>query len=317
MKWKKYSIETTKEAEDFLMGVLQDLPVGGIEIQDKKKPTKEEALMLGDYIDELPEDDGLASVSFYIELNQNSEEIFEVLFEKIEFMKSFIDFGTLFISEEISDDEEWIDNWKKYFKSFKVEDCWVIPSWEEVPELAKEEMMIRIDPGVAFGTGTHESTQLAMKHMNMLLKEGDKVLDIGCGSGILSIIALKKGARYADCIDIDELALNATRENMEVNDLSRDLFATYQGDITSDENLQKSFEEEDYEIIFSNILAEIIIPMIPFGKRYLKTGGYYITSGIISHKEEDVKKALEDNGLEIISIQRQGEWVSIVARRNG
>ena len=181
----------------------------------------------------------------------------------------------------------------------------------------KDKFMIEIDPGISFGTGKHETTQLCIKELVKYIGEDHpKVLDVGCGSGILSIVALKLGAREVVGTDIDADCMTSTRANMEVNHLDECLGTFYVGNLIDDVELQEKVGTEEYEIVVANILADVIIPMAPVIPARLKKGGYFITSGIIDFKENEVKEAIEAAGMEIVQINHQGEWVNITARKN-
>lgn len=176
--------------------------------------------------------------------------------------------------------------------------------------------MIEIDPGVSFGTGKHETTQLCIRQLRKYMKSGDEVLDLGCGSGILSIVALKLGAGHVVGTDIDDVCLTSTYENFDVNHLDRSLGKFYCGNLIDDTDLQKQVGEECYDIVVANILADVIIPMAKVVPARMKPGAMFITSGIIDFKEEQVKEAILAAGLEIVEINHQGEWVNITARKN-
>ncbi len=176
--------------------------------------------------------------------------------------------------------------------------------------------MIQIDPGTAFGTGMHETTQLCIRAIKKYLKSGNKILDVGTGSGILAITALKLGGKMAVGTDLDENAIIASRENMEVNGIKSEDFSVYTGNLIDDKNIKDAVGYEEYDIIVANILADVIIPLQSEIAPHLKKNGIFITSGIINTKEKEVKKAFEENpDLEIIEINYQGEWVSIVAKK--
>jgi ribosomal protein L11 methyltransferase len=225
--------------------------------------------------------------------------------------------GSGVISSSETEDLDWINNWKKYFTSFYIDNILIKPTWEELKEEDKDKFMIEIDPGISFGTGKHETTQLCIKELVKYIGEDHpKVLDVGCGSGILSIVALKLGAREVVGTDIDADCMISTRENMEVNHLDESKGTFYVGNLIDDVELQEKVGTEEYEIVVANILADVIIPMAPVIPARLKKGGYFITSGIIDFKENQVKEAIEAAGMEVVQINHQGEWVNITARKN-
>lgn len=319
MKWKKYTIETTTAAEDFMSGMLMELGIEGIEIEDNIPLTKEDqADMFIDFLPELPPDEGISHVSFYVEEDGSDQaELLKKVKLGLEELRDTVDVGSGVISSSETEDLDWINNWKKYFSSFTIEDILIKPTWEELKEEDKDKFLIEIDPGISFGTGKHETTQLCIRQLLKYVRgRQPKVLDVGCGSGILSIVALKLGAREVVGTDLDADCMISTRENMAVNHLPEELGTFYVGNLIDDVELQKKVGTEEYEVVVANILADVIIPMAPVIPDRLKKGGYFITSGIIDFKEKEVKAAIEKAGLEVVEINHQGEWVNITARKN-
>ena len=319
MKWKKYTIETTTAAEDYMAQALMEIGIEGIEIEDNIPLTKaDQADMFIDFLPELPPDEGKSNISFYIEDDGSDQtEILKQVKITLEDMRKFVDVGSGVITSSETEDLDWINNWKKYFSSFTIGNILIKPTWEELKEEDKDKFMIEIDPGISFGTGKHETTQLCIKELVKYIGEDHpKVLDVGCGSGILSIVALKLGAREVVGTDIDADCMTSTRANMEVNHLDESLGTFYVGNLIDDVELQEKVGTEEYEIVVANILADVIIPMAPVIPARLKKGGYFITSGIIDFKENEVKEAIEAAGMEIVQINHQGEWVNITARKN-
>ena len=319
MKWKKYTIETTTAAEDFMSSMLMELGIEGIEIEDNVPLTKEDqADMFIDFLPELPPDEGISYVSFYIEDDgQDQTDSLKKVKLGLEDLRDTVDVGSGVISSSETEDLDWINNWKKYFSSFTIEDILIKPTWEEIKEEDKDKFIIEIDPGVSFGTGKHETTQLCIKQLLKYVRGNNpKVLDVGCGSGILSIVALKLGAREVVGTDLDADCMISTRDNMIVNKLDEKLGTFYIGNLIDDVELQEKVGAEEYEVVVANILADVIIPMAPVIPARLKKGGYFITSGIIDFKENEVRQAIEAAGLEIVEINHQGEWVNITARKN-
>ena len=312
MKWKKYTIETTTAAEDFMSSMLMDLGIEGIEIEDNIPLSKEDqADMFIDFLPELPPDEGKSHVSFYVEDDGNDQtELLKQVKIGLENLRSMVEVGSGVISSSETEDLDWINNWKKYFSSFTIEDILIKPTWEELKEEDKDKFLIEIDPGISFGTGKHETTQLCIRQLLKYIRGNEtytpkekhpKVLDVGCGSGILSIVALKLGAREVVGTDLDADCMVSTKENMEVNHLDLNLGTFYVGNLIDD--------------VVANILADVIIPMAPVIPARLKKGGYFITSGIIDFKENEVKEAIEKAGLKVIEINHQGEWVNITAQK--
>ncbi|MCI5613173.1 MAG: 50S ribosomal protein L11 methyltransferase [Agathobacter sp.] len=324
MKWKKYRIETTTAAEEFMSSMLMELGIEGIEIEDNVPLSKEDqADMFIDFLPELPEDKGISYVSFYLEESEDGKsddtEILKQVKMGLEDLRSMVDVGSGMITSSETEDLDWINNWKKYFSSFTIDNLLIKPTWEEQKEEDKDKLLVEIDPGISFGTGKHETTQLCIKQlMKYIGKEvkAPKVLDVGCGSGILSIVALKLGAREVVGTDLDADCMISTRDNMEVNHLDASLGKFYVGNLIDDEELQKTVGTKEYEIVVANILADVIIPMAPVIPDRLKKGGYFITSGIIDFKENEVKEAIEKAGFTVVEINHQGEWVNITAQKN-
>ena len=318
MKWNKYTIETTTAAEDYMSSMLMDLGIEGVEIEDKIPLSKEDqADMFIDFLPELPPDDGVSYVSFYVEDDGTDDaELLRQVKIALEDLRKLVDVGTGIITSDQTEDLDWINNWKEFFKSFSIDNILIKPTWEELKVEDQDKILIEIDPGVSFGTGKHETTQLCIKQLCKYVRgKQPKVLDVGCGSGILSIVALKLGAREVVGTDLDADCMISTKENMAVNHLPEELGTFYVGNLIDDVELQKTVGIEEYEIVVANILADVIIPMAPVIPDRLKKGGYFITSGIIDFKENEVKEAIEKTGLEIVEINHQGEWVNITARK--
>ena len=316
MKWNKYSIQTTTDAVDMISSALNDIGIEGIEIEDNVQLTKEEAKsMFVDFIPDLPPDDGSAKVNFYIDSEEDDGSMLEKVKAELEDLRMFIDIGEGTITESETEDKDWINNWKQFFQSFYIDDILIKPTWEPLREEDKNKFLIEIDPGISFGTGKHETTQLCIRQIRKYLKEGERVLDVGCGSGILSIAALKLGAGSVVGTDVDGDCITSTHENMTVNHLAENSGEFYVGNLIDD----KAFQEKigtGYDLVVANILADIIIPMAPALYQCAKEQGVLITSGIIDFKENEVKEALEQAGFEILEVNHQGEWVNVTARKN-
>ena len=235
MKWKKYTIDTTTEAVDFISSMLDEQGIEGIEIEDNVPLTQSETKgMFIDILPELPPDDGTARVSFYLDLEADQAACLAGVQKGLEELRGFVDLGEATITCSETEDKDWINNWKRYFKPFLVDDLLIKPTWEEIPEGMSGKLMIEIDPGTAFGTGSHETTQLCIRELQKYMKPGDRVLDVGTGSGILAIAALKLGASFAFGTDLDENAVAAARENAEVNGITETQFVLETGNIIDD-----------------------------------------------------------------------------------
>lgn len=317
MKWNKFTLTTTTAAVDLVSAMFDEIGIEGIEIEDKVPLT--EAETKGMFIDILPElgpDDGVAKVSFYLEDLSDLERIMKEIEEGLDELSQFVDVGARTITSSETEDKDWINNWKQYFKPFTVDDILIKPTWEEIPETDRDKLLIQIDPGTAFGTGQHETTQLCIRQLKKYVTEGARILDVGTGSGILGITALKLGAGKVFGTDLDENAIAAVGENLEANHITSGCFEVVQGNIIDDEEVQRQAGYECFDIAVANILAPVIILLQKEIPLHLKKGGIFITSGIINTKEEAVKEALAANReLEIVETTYQGEWVSVTARR--
>lgn len=317
MKWRKYTLTTTTQAVDLISSMLDEIGVGGIEIEDNVPLTESETKgMFIDILPELPPDEGVAKVSFYLEDISREDEILRSVKEGLDELAEFVDLGERRLEISETEDKDWINNWKQYFKPFTVDDILIKPTWEEIPEGYQDKLLIQIDPGTAFGTGQHETTQLCIRQLRNDMTPGAKVLDVGTGSGILGITALKLGAGEVYGTDLDENAITAAGENMEANGISAEQFHIALGNLIDDKGIKDWAGYECYDIVVANILADVIILLAPEVPPHLKHGGIFIASGIIDTKEDAVKKAVEAVGeLEILEVTRQGEWVSVTARR--
>jgi ribosomal protein L11 methyltransferase len=312
-------METTTQAVDLISDMLGDLGITGIEVSDNVPITEAERKQLFiDILPELDEDDGSAEISFYVDAEEDTKALLEKVNAGLEELSSYVEIGSGKITISETDDQDWINNWKEFFKPFRVDDTIVIkPTWEELTDYREGDLIIEIDPGTSFGTGAHETTKLCIASLKQHRKPDSIILDAGSGSGILSIIAKKLGAKEVLGIDIDSNATNSAIENATVNKLQIEegnlSFVT--GNIIEDDGIRTQIGKEKYDLVVANILADVIIPLSDVIGENLKTGGIFISSGIINMKEEAVKEGLLKNHFTILEVNKMGDWVSFVAQK--
>ena len=317
MKWNRFTVKTKTEAEDIVISTLAEVGIEGVEIQDKQPLTEEDkAQMFVDIMPEGPADDGVAYLNFYLEEDADKEAILKDVREALDDLKNFMDIGEATIEESQTEDKDWINNWKQYFHQFYVDDILIVPSWEEVKAEDKDKMILHIDPGTAFGTGMHETTQLVIRQLKKYVTPDTEMLDVGTVSGILGIVALKLGAKHVLGTDLDPCAVPAVAENKEANQIVDETFDMVIGNIIDDKAIQDQAGYEKYDIVTANILADVLIPLTPVIVNQMKKGAYYITSGILDVKEEVVVEAVKAAGLTVVEVTHQGEWVSVTARKD-
>lgn len=316
MKWNKYRLATTTEAVDLISYTLAEMGIEGIEIEDKVPLSEEDKKrMFIDLLPDLDEDDGKAYVSFYIEPEKDHDSTLEEVLAAVKELADFVDIGEAVIEKTQTEDIDWMNNWKKYWKPFNVDEHIIIkPTWETVENVPEDTLVVELDPGTAFGTGTHHTTRLCITQLKKYMKPGQEVLDVGCGSGILSIIALLLGAKEASATDVDIHAVEAAIENAHVNGIKDDVYTVLTGDVISDSTFRHQIGEHKFDMVLANIFAEIIIPLSGVVKEMMKPGALFITSGIIDEREDDVRAALTENGFEILEVTHSGGWVSFTAK---
>lgn len=316
MKWKQYRIKTTTAAEDLLSSLLEDLGVCGVVIEDNIPLTERDMSRM--FIDIPPEtepDLGEAWLTFYLEEDFDDRELLAQIKKGIlDLAGRGTDVGDVTIETGQTEDCDWQNNWKAFFHSFYINDMLIHPSWES-EENTKGGITISIDPGISFGTGQHETTQLCIRALQKYVRPEDSVLDLGCGSGILSIVSHKLGAGRICGTDIDPDCITSVKENFERNQVPFIPEDYPVGNLITDDAIKEMFQNEAFHIVAANILADVIIPMAKEIPLCLKKGGILITSGIIDTKEEAVCDAIRSAGLNILSVDHQGEWVGIVAAK--
>ena len=316
MKWTKVRLKTTVDAEDVVISGLYEIGIEGVEIEDNVPLTALEKEQL--FVDILPEmevGEGEAYLNFYLEEGVDVKGVLEKVRVVLKELSEFMDIGegTLEVSE--TEDIDWVNNWKQHFHSFYVDDILIIPSWEEVKVEDEDKLIVRIDPGTAFGTGMHETTQLCIRQLRKYVKQGDLVLDIGCGSGILGMLALKFGASFSLGTDLDPGAIVASHENMEGNGIERSRYEVLIGNVIDDPKVREDVGYDRYHVVVANILAEVLVVLTPVVVRCLKVGGVYIASGILNEKVDMVREAMGEVGLEVVEVTRQGEWACVTGKK--
>ena len=316
MKWNRFTIKTKTEAEDVLISALADIGIEGVEIQDKQPLTEtDKEQMFVDIMPEGPADDGIAYLNFYLEEDTEVAPVLENVRAVLEEVRGYMDIGEGTITESETEDKDWINNWKEFFHQFYVDDILIVPSWEEIKEEDKDKMILHIDPGTAFGTGMHETTQLVIRQLKKFVTKDTQMLDVGTGSGILGIVALKLGAAHVVGTDLDPCAIPAVADNKEANGIQDETFDMLIGNIIDSKEVQDTVGYEKYDIVTANILADVLVPLTPVIVNQMKKGAYYITSGILDVKEDVVVQVVKEAGLTLVEVTHQGEWVSVTARK--
>lgn len=325
MKWMKFRIKTVVEAEDLIISELYDRGLEGAQIEDKVPLSSlEKERMFVDIPPEPEADDGVAFLSFFVEEREDGsldlggeavdqECILARIQEALSEVRGFLETGEGTVTVSETEDIDWINNWKQYFHQFYIDDLLVIPSWEEVKEEDRGKKILHIDPGTAFGTGMHETTRLCIGQIKKHLTPETRLLDVGTGSGILSILALMYGAKHAVGTDLDPCAVEAVAQNKEANGIPDEAFDLLIGNIITEKEIQDRIGNACYDIVVANILADVLVPLTPVAAKCLVPGGVYITSGIIETKEETVRQAVEVAGLTVLEVNHLGEWVSVTA----
>lgn len=341
MKWMKFRIKTVVEAEDIIISELYDRGLEGAQIEDKVplSPLEKEQMFV-DIPPESEADDGTAFLSFYVEEREDGslklnpegeaacadgapgsggavykETVLARIEEALSEVRLFMEIGEGTVTVSETEDIDWINNWKQYFHQFYIDDLLVIPSWEEVKAEDRDKKILHIDPGTAFGTGMHETTRLCIGQIKKYVTPETELLDVGTGSGILSIIALMYGAKHAVGTDLDPCAVEAVAQNKEANDIPSGDFELLIGNIITEKEVQDKVGNGCYDMVAANILADVLVPLTPVIVPCLKPGGIYITSGIIEGKEGLVTRACEAAGLTVLEVNALGEWRSVTARK--
>ena len=328
MKWMRFKVRTNVDAEDIVISSMEDIGLYGAQIEDHVPLTAaEKEQMFVDILPETGEDDGTAVLSFFLEETEDGhvlvddepktpEEVKAAIEEELTQMRSYCDVGDGTVTIEETEDLDWINNWKQYFHQFWIDDILAIPSWEK-PEITNKEpaLVFHIDPGTAFGTGMHETTQLCIRQIRKYLTPETVMLDVGTGSGILAILALMFGIKSAVGTDLDPCAPPAIEDNLKTNGVDPAKLQVILGNLIDDEKVQEEVGTERYDLVAANILADVLIPLTPHVVPAMKPGAYYITSGILEGREDSVAEAMRQEGLEVVSVTAQGEWRCVVGRK--
>lgn len=321
MDWIQVTIFTTSAGIEPVSGVLYQLDITGIEIEDEAdfQDFLENNKQYWDYVDEklLKEKHKETCIKIYVSDNEAGHAQLLAVREELQALKERDTkgaFGRLEISLDNLSEEDWANNWKQYFHPMPVgEKILIKPEWEEITEKT-DRIVFNINPGMSFGTGSHYTTQLCIEQLEQHVKPGDTVLDLGCGSGILSIISILLGAESAVAVDIDPNAVDIAYENAARNGVGKEQYTVLAGNILTDTAVQELIAKQKYPVVVANIVADVIIGLAPAARRYIQDDGVFITSGIIADRIEDTSAALEKNGFAIVGIERRADWASIICK---
>lgn len=308
MKWTEITIKTTTEAVEAVTNILYDMNVGGVSIEDPKDfKFQKKNEYDWDFVEEEIFNSGYDGVIIktYITEERDVTDDINIIKERINALKEFgIDIGDAIVELSEVDEQDWANEWKNYYKPTKIGEKIVVkPTWEEY-EKKEDDLIVELDPGMAFGTGTHETTNMCIQQLEKYVNEKSKVFDIGCGSGILAISAAKLGAKDVLAVDLDEVAVKVSKENVSLNNVDIKVIHGNLMEVVNDKA----------DIVVANIIADIIKILAKDIKNFMKEDAVFISSGIIHKKVDEVKKSLEENGLEIVEIQTLGEWNAIVSK---
>ncbi|KIL44458.1 50S ribosomal protein L11 methyltransferase [Jeotgalibacillus soli] len=311
MKWSEISIHTTNEAVEPISNILHEAGASGVVIEDPQELTKERVDKFGEIYQLDPGDypETGVIVKAYITVNSFLAETIDGIKQAVTNLATFdIDIGANKVEISEVDEEEWATAWKKYYTPVKISEKFtIVPTWEEYTPVSSDELIIELDPGMAFGTGTHPTTVMCIQALERTVREGDQVIDVGTGSGVLSIAAALLKASHVRALDLDDVAVKAARENVELNQVSNRV------DVKQGNLLHEQTEQAD--IIVANILAEVIMLFTEDAFNLVKSGGTFITSGIIQQKKQLVKEGLTHAGFIIEEVITMEDWVAIIAKK--
>ena len=324
MKWLELHIDTNHSGLETVEALLSSLDIDGLVIDDEEEfqDFLENNRQYWDYVDEDLEKAmrGRSRVTFYLPADETGfAKMGEVRIALEALKQQRTDCGTLLMTLEDLEDADWENNWKQYYKPMEIgERLLVIPQWlQEDPKvkklLSQGRVPLILDPGLTFGTGSHATTRLCLTALERYIHGGERVLDLGCGSGILSIAALRLGAASATAVDIDDKCLTVAYENAALNGIGKDTYTVLVGDVFSDEAFRARVGG-GYDILAANIVADVIKALAPMARSFLKPGGLFLCSGIIDDRAEEVAQALTDAGLEILETRSSEGWFSYLCR---
>lgn len=311
MKWTELSILTTNEAVEAVSNILHEAGASGVVIEDSKELTKERIDQFGEIYALNPDDfpkNGVVVKAYLSATSFLAETIEEIKLAIANLVNFDINIGENVVTLCEVDEEDWATAWKQYYHPVKISERFtIVPTWEEYTPVSTDELIIELDPGMAFGTGTHPTTVMCLQALENVVSKNDAVIDVGTGSGVLSIGAAMLGAKQVHALDLDEVAVAAARENVELNKVDG-IVQVFHGNLLDT-------VKEPADVVVANILAEIIVTFTDDAYSIVKPGGVYVTSGIIGAKKDDVKEALEKSGFTIEEVLMMEDWVAIIARR--
>ena len=321
MDWTKVTVYTTADGIEPVSGRLMQLGITGLVIEDESEFNEflEETKDTWDYVDEdlIARMSGETKVIAYVSDDISGKELFSAIKGSMAELSAINDngvYGSLAVEAEGTKTEDWANAWKKYFHTMEVgERILIKPYWEEFNG-DTDRVVFNINPGMSFGTGSHETTQLCLTQLEKYVTPGCRMLDLGCGSGILSVVSLLLGAKEAIAVDIDPNCVDTAYENSDMNNIDRDRYKVLSGNVVTDADVKAVISENKYEVVAANIVADVIIALAPTAREYMKDGGVFITSGIIEGRQDEVKSALIDAGFEIADTERRKDWWSIVCK---
>ncbi|MFE4705964.1 50S ribosomal protein L11 methyltransferase [Peribacillus simplex] len=312
MKWSEFAIQTTNEAVEPVSNILHEAGASGVVIEDPLELVKERENVFGEIYHLNPDDypnEGVV-IKAYLPVNSFLGDTIDAIKESINNLLLFdIDLGKNVVSISEVNEEEWATAWKKYYNPVKISERFtIVPTWEDYTPVSSDELIIELDPGMAFGTGTHPTTVMCIQALERTVQPGDLVVDVGTGSGVLSIAAALLDAKRIQSLDLDEVAVQSAKQNVELNNV-QDKVSVSQGNLLDGVN-------EQADIVVANILAEVIMRFTDDVAKVVKPGGYFIASGIIQTKKQDVKEAIIASGFTVEETILMEDWVAIIAKRN-